>query len=1018
MIPIRLSLQGVFSYVNKQEIDFTELTESGLFGIFGKVGSGKSSIVDAITYVLYNNNYRLSSSGMLKNMMNLSAPMMEIEYDFRVGAAKYRFSVSCSRKRNSEEPKQPVRSASCWDAQLCAWVPTDKGAEAIIGLGYDDFKRAVIIPQNNFQEFLELKSTERTDMMQKIFRLDRFDLAERIKHLKDSNDAALKVLLGQLQMLDSPDPEKVASMEQQLRELETEIKIKQKQLAAYLTSEAEFAKLRSQLADLDQKKVKLQILEEKEVVFQDKKGKLQAYQSAVAHVKPMFDRRDGLLKEQSDLQSSIHNVVVQLGRQEEVHAHLIKRLDDLKIAYENRDQLKARADDLKNLLKIRQAEAGIQGRMERKSKGLQLSEELSEKIEKDRTEHIQLQHQLAELDRAEIDIVAVNNVLNWHKMMDGYAAQIMQEELRLKQLRGVLDARLQQKNALNRGRLSEIAANSSVEFIENQLNSARRELETHLKSVREQAQKVSQQLLLQKHVQDLHQGEACPLCGATEHPEPLIVSSELQEMRLGIQKTEESISEEMSQLDQLKDGWINLKHEIIRQEEQVEQSASRLNQLLQLVEAERIKFEWPAYSPKESSKALQDLEIFQKQSEQKRKLSEKAAELLKSIDSNSVALISYQAKLQEIDKEISNLNGGIVALQMVMNAAPENYSQQPTEGLSSEVEQLIRVYNELASKYEDAQNQLNSSAVLLAELKTRKDAEMRQLADLQLIAAKLAEDIQRAIKVGGFESPEEVQQLLLSGIDAKQWQMDIENYFQNLRQAQADFSAASREVDGKTYHAEEHKALESAIQTLQGVLDAQIKQSGSLETEIKRLKVNISRQMKLIAEKEKLDLRAENLYTLENLFKAKAFVNFASGIYLLNLVQNANERFRRMTKGQLLLQLDKDNGFEVLDLLNDGKTRSVRTLSGGQKFQAALCLALALADGISQGTHENFFFMDEGFGALDKESMQVVFETLQSLRKENRVVGLISHVEDMQQEMTRYITVHRDEQKGSWIEIN
>jgi exonuclease SbcC len=62
--------------------------------------------------------------------------------------------------------------------------------------------------------------------------------------------------------------------------------------------------------------------------------------------------------------------------------------------------------------------------------------------------------------------------------------------------------------------------------------------------------------------------------------------------------------------------------------------------------------------------------------------------------------------------------------------------------------------------------------------------------------------------------------------------------------------------------------------------------------------------------------------------------------------------------------------------------------------------------------------MDEGFGSLDKESMQQVFETLQALRKENRIVGLISHVDEMQQEMDRYITVHRDEKRGSWLEIN
>ena len=81
--------------------------------------------------------------------------------------------------------------------------------------------------------------------------------------------------------------------------------------------------------------------------------------------------------------------------------------------------------------------------------------------------------------------------------------------------------------------------------------------------------------------------------------------------------------------------------------------------------------------------------------------------------------------------------------------------------------------------------------------------------------------------------------------------------------------------------------------------------------------------------------------------------------------------------------------------MNEGRVRSARTLSGGQVFQASLSLALALTDNIRHltGSSQNFFFLDEGFGSLDRESLSVVFETLKSLRAENRVVGLISHVE-------------------------
>src|SRR5690606_32974376 len=95
----------------------------------------------------------------------------------------------------------------------------------------------------------------------------------------------------------------------------------------------------------------------------------------------------------------------------------------------------------------------------------------------------------------------------------------------------------------------------------------------------------------------------------------------------------------------------------------------------------------------------------------------------------------------------------------------------------------------------------------------------------------------------------------------------------------------------------------------------------------------------------------------------------------------------------------------------------VQTLSGGQTFQASLCLALALAESVQQkaGTRQNFFFLDEGFGSLDRESLQTVFDTLQSLRHGNRIVGIISHVEELQKEIQHNIYVGLDPEKGSLI---
>jgi exonuclease SbcC len=146
-------------------------------------------------------------------------------------------------------------------------------------------------------------------------------------------------------------------------------------------------------------------------------------------------------------------------------------------------------------------------------------------------------------------------------------------------------------------------------------------------------------------------------------------------------------------------------------------------------------------------------------------------------------------------------------------------------------------------------------------------------------------------------------------------------------------------------------------------------------------------------------------------------VNYISSIYLRNLCRSANERFYKLTRQNLKLEVRDDNSLQIRDYLNNGQTRSVKTLSGGQSFQVSLSLALSLAENISinVGSTQNFFFIDEGFGSLDREALQLVFDTLKSLRKENRIVGVISHLEELKQEIDVYLEVENDPEEGSKI---
>src|SRR5450759_1982327 len=193
MIPIKLTIQGLYSYQEKQTIDFTRLTEANLFGIFGSVGSGKSTILEAITFALYGKTDRLNLSGDNRNynMMNLKSNDLLIEFIFETGKAQTAYQAVVKGRRNGkkfEEVKTLERSA--YRKEGDNWIPIEpESLEKAIGLSYDNFKRTIIIPQGQFQEFLQLGNKDRTQMMKELFNLGKFELYYKTVALETKNNA-------------------------------------------------------------------------------------------------------------------------------------------------------------------------------------------------------------------------------------------------------------------------------------------------------------------------------------------------------------------------------------------------------------------------------------------------------------------------------------------------------------------------------------------------------------------------------------------------------------------------------------------------------------------------------------------------------------------------------------------------------------------------------------------------------------------------------------------------------------
>ncbi|WP_031288965.1 AAA family ATPase, partial [Sphingobacterium sp. IITKGP-BTPF85] len=217
MLPLYLSIEGLYSYQSKQEIDFTALTAAGLFGIFGKVGSGKSTILEAITFALFANTNRLNSNNRAYNMMNLNSNQLRIEFHF-IGKENKKYAFEASWRRNSkqfEKVTTPVRKAYVFEGD--EKIPLEStDAETILGISYKNFNRTVIVPQGQFKEFLELKGAERSGMMKELFNLDHYDLFYKVASLSKETELKLQNISGAVQTLEDYTEESIAELLLQL----------------------------------------------------------------------------------------------------------------------------------------------------------------------------------------------------------------------------------------------------------------------------------------------------------------------------------------------------------------------------------------------------------------------------------------------------------------------------------------------------------------------------------------------------------------------------------------------------------------------------------------------------------------------------------------------------------------------------------------------------------------------------------------------------------------------------------
>ncbi len=1018
MIPVKLILEGLYSYQKRQTIDFGTLTQDHLFGIFGTVGSGKSSILEAITFALYGKTERLMLSGDNRNynMMNLKSNQLYIEFDFKIGLKEEQYKVTAQSKRNGnnyEDVRQIKRTIYKWSDDKNEYIPiTNEELEEAIGLSYDNFKRTIIIPQGRFQDFLQLKNTDRTRMMKELFSLDKFDLFYKVRNLESKNNNELTHITGRIEQIGEISKEEINKLTAEIKILNDSLLKIQKESLQLEKELTKYNKLK-ETNDLLQSQMQVfSKLSEKKTIIAQQEKEMHEYEYCLIHFKSHLENLAGNQRRLIQFEK----LVTDDKKLQETNQSKLKTANqkyiDIKQQYDKIDLIKKEVEDLKKIKEILLLKEKLEENKERLKKGAVFVDQTINSISELEAKEQHSQNKTTELKKELPDLEELTNAQKWHQMhlhLTKTKKEHEKEDLNIQdQISQLVDSTSQKAVHPKLLDLKDLAKwEESIQLEMNKQN----EMLTQLTSKTEE---LLVNAKLAGYADSLKEGDPCPLCGSVHHPQPFNQSAltsdieKLQRQKDTVVKSTKQLEADLSLLHQFKAGYSPLKKQLTSTQEKINKTK---NELLQLQPSFNAKYKTPEETElgiKKSKKLQEDLKLEETE----------LAKIKKSLHQAVQNKEKYTQALHTIEKDIAVNEDNISVLTKQVD--PTLYAQYINKkeinfaSLIDEKEQHIKEVIKLHDALKTDIEKLNKS---LDEINGRLGANAKILADTLTDIKSNEKELNQKIQDSSFDDFTSINAVLDRKLDTENIRKQINSFHQEYKNTEERIKEYQNILQDKIYDRNKHIQLQQRAAELNQQLSTCNQQLGEQQSKLKHMESQLKLQEELIGKRNELQNRAQDITTLRKLFTSSGFVNYISSVYLQQLCHNANARFFKMTGQKLSLELTEDNTFIVRDFLNGGKTRSIKTLSGGQTFQASLALALALSDNIQSmtKTKQNFFFLDEGFGSLDKEALHVVFTTLKDLKKENRIVGIISHVEELQQEIPTYLKVTQDSETGSSI---
>jgi len=1004
---IKLSFKNINNLKGNHQVDFSSepLSSAGLFAITGPTGSGKSSLLDVITLALFNKIPRFSKS-ISKNEISNSGSVLthhttdaEAHLTYSVKGRTYTSSWSITTARTGKLKDYEMfiydSEGKVLDLKKSE-VPAHN--ESIIGLKYDQFIKSILLSQGEFAKFLKANKNERGELLEhitgtSIYRSIGVKAYEKFKISKSELESE-SALLGEINILSEEEKNNYINETKNIEEKQTEIGVILKEAEKIAQIKSALQQNTQSLKQNEALQININSEFEKFIPFQDKldlhqklspvQGSLASYNSAVANAlqsqKNLDSYKAQLATAKDNLRSAISEMQT-ITKKNVDEANFKKVMIDFEMAINNMDR------DLKNI-----KDRGIEERernnrlisqyptqflkeVKPKEALILLSERkgILEKAIADSqiNKNTDLPKTKSNLKQKQNTLESLIDINHGYEHIEALSEKVLKIEKDLKDLNKKSEGL---KPLISKCKSLDVTLNDNINLLQKQ---------------REDAIKIAN---LESLRNELHDGTACPLCGSIDHPYSLHLPDDVDD---SISKKMEDIKTKVSannlELDNLNKEYTIAITRIDHNKQSQTSTTNELSEVKKNIE-ENIK----SLKLEEKLDRI-TLPSLIRRSSAEIEQTEKAIDAIQELTLNEDLKTSY-TKLESISKEYR-------ALQTKRKEAFEGSD-------------VNSVTNSLQEKFESNKSKLTELTAVITK-------ETDSLTRDKNLATQIEKELHPRLSSLGFSDISDVSNNLLSEENQQTitQQRDKLNHdrtsiattIATLKEEQSNLLTQDTKPDVQlqalTEYIIKQKEIKEEALKRKGELSAILKRDEEDQNKIKSKQAKIK---KLTAEYEKWSL----LKDLIGDANGHKFSNFAQGLTLKNLLVYANIRLKDLSDRYLLDMPGNDDALVIIDQYQGNTSRSVTTLSGGESFLISLSLALSLSDMASKNTSLESLFIDEGFGTLDHDTLELAMTTLEKLQSDSqKTVGVISHVEALKERIHVQIKLNKNAQGYSSIEV-